>query len=77
MGELTHGELMDMYKGYEWREKREMERLAQSASWVTAPHLKRPLDPRKLLQTEKKKVKTNPEKTAKVLTGLMDKLGVS
>lgn len=75
-GVLTLGELMDMYDGYLWRERRFMEQQAQLASWVTAPHLKKPLDPKKLMQPNKPKVKTTPEKTQKVIADLKNDLGL-
>jgi hypothetical protein len=65
-----------MYEGHRWRERRQLEYYAQLASWVTAPHFKRPIDPRKLLQEEKTKKKTTPEKTQRVLEDLEDLLGV-
>jgi hypothetical protein len=65
-----------MYEGWKWRKKDSMEELAQLASWVTAPHLKKPLDPRKLLQPNKPKVKTTPEKTQKVIADLKNDLGL-
>jgi hypothetical protein len=66
-----------MYEGHRWREKRHLEHLAQLAAWVTAPHLRRPIDPRKLMQEEKTKKKTTPEKTKRVLEDLENLLGVS
>ena len=53
-----------------------MEQQAQLASWVTAPHLRKPLDPKKLMQPNKPKVKTTPEKTQKVITDLKNDLGL-
>ena len=50
--------------------------MAQLAAWVTAPHLKKPIDPRKLVEPEGKKIKTTAEKSQKIINGLMDQLGV-
>lgn len=50
--------------------------MAQLAAWVTAPHLKKPIDPRKLVEPATKE-KTTAEKSKKVINGLMDQLGVS
>jgi hypothetical protein len=68
---------LDLYEGHKWREKRHLEHLAQLAAWVTAPHLKRPIDPRKLMKEEKAKKKTTPERTQKVISDLEELLGVS
>lgn len=54
-----------------------MEHMAQLTSWMTAPHVKKPIDPRKLLQSEKTKKKTTPEETKAVISSLENLLGVS
>ena len=76
LGTFTVGEIMDMYDGYLWRERRLMEQQAQLASWVTAPHLRKPLDPKKLMQPNKPKEKTTPKKTEKMIAGLKNDLGL-
>lgn len=76
LGKLTHGEFLDLYDGWKWRERRELEHYAQLAAWVTAPHVKRPIDPRKLLKDEKEKKKTTPEETAVIISELEKLMGV-
>jgi dipeptidase len=77
LGRLTLSEFIDMVKGYQWREKNTMQKLAQLASWVTAPHLKKPVDPKKLLETkqEKRKRTTQAESNA-VVNDLMAQMNV-
>jgi hypothetical protein len=70
LGELDYAQLLELLKGYEWRQKQHLRENALMASWVTAPHLKKPLDPKKLLGEKKEKEKTTPEKTRKVLYNL-------
>jgi hypothetical protein len=77
LGRLTHGEFLDLYDGFKWRDKRATEHFAQLASWTTAPHLKRPIDPKKLMQEKKPKKKTTPEKTAAIVSELEKLMGVS
>jgi hypothetical protein len=77
---LTHGEFIAMYEGYLWREENDRKKMAQLASWITFPHLKKPLHPKKFLGEEKGNGKvhlneTSPEITKKVLGDLMDELG--
>jgi hypothetical protein len=67
---------LDLYEGYRWRDKRRMQELAQLASWTTAPHVKRPIDPSKLLKEDKPKKKTTPEETGKMINQLEKLVGV-
>ena len=76
LGRLTLGEFNKLVKGHKWREKRNMERLAQLASWVTAPHLKKPMDPQKLLKPQGEKKKANPNEQKEMLTELMEEMGI-
>jgi len=66
---------LELYEGWKWRERRQLEYYAQLAAWVTAPHLKRPLNPRDLLKPEKKKV--DPEKKRQEIRELEQLMGVS
>lgn len=75
LGELTYGQLLDMYDGWLFARKLRMQESARHAAWVMSPHTKRPIDPRKLLQEEKPKIKTTAAKTKSVLNGLMAELG--
>lgn len=77
MGALTHGEFLDLYDGWVWRTKQQRQNMAQLASWVTAPHVKRPIDPKKFLQEKTEKKKTTPEKTAAIISDLEKMVGVS
>jgi hypothetical protein len=72
---LTHGEFLDLCEGYKEREQIEWRKLAQLASWVTAPHVKKPIDPRKLLGSDKEKKKTNKTETKAVIADLMAQMG--
>jgi hypothetical protein len=56
-----------MLQGWHWRDKREMQRLATLASWVTAPHLKKPISPEELLSEKKERQKTTPEESRAVV----------
>jgi hypothetical protein len=70
-------EFNELQEGWRWREKREMRRLAQLASWVTAPHVKRPVDPEELIRDPNEKKKTTPQETAQILSELEDQMGVN
>ncbi|MFD0825857.1 hypothetical protein ACT8ZR_09280 [Neobacillus sp. M.A.Huq-85] len=63
-------------KGHKWRERRELEKMALSASWITAPHLKKPLDPKDLLKPESKKRRVTREEKERVTREIEEKLGV-
>ncbi|AGK52035.1 hypothetical protein [Bacillus sp. 1NLA3E] len=76
LGRLTYGEFLDLYDGYKWREKRRLEMLALSASWITAPHLKRPIDPNDLLKPAAKKKKVTQEEKERVTREIEERLGV-
>lgn len=65
-----------MVKGYKWRERRELEKMALSASWLTAPHLKRPIDPKDFLKPETKKRQVTQEEKERVTREIEEKLGV-
>jgi hypothetical protein len=56
-----------MLEGWHWRDKREMQKLAQLASWTTAPHLKKPISADELLEDPKKQKKTTPEESQAVV----------
>jgi hypothetical protein len=76
LGKLTYGEFIDLYDGFKWREKRQLELLALSAAWVTAPHLKKPIDPNDLLEPMKEKKQVTQEEKERVTRELEEKLGV-
>lgn len=62
-----------MVEGYKEYDHTVMQKVAQLASWVTAPHLKRPVSPEKLLgkkDENKNKKRTTPEETKKYLDEL-------
>lgn len=70
---LTFAEFNLMVEGYQMRDKKGYQKLAQHASWVTAPHLKRPIKPEKLLGQDnegKEKETTTPEYTKQYLDEL-------
>lgn len=48
-GQLTFGELRMLADAKHKREEREMERLAWLISWLTAPHVKKPIGMDKIL----------------------------
>jgi hypothetical protein len=87
---MTPAEFIDLYNGWLWRENRrteeikalhelEMRRLSVLASWVTAPHMKKPKQPTDFYNPEKlnkEKPKTNPEKSKKVIEELEKQMGV-
>jgi hypothetical protein len=65
---LTIAEFNDLVEGYVWREERQMERMAQLAVWITAPHLKKPWTVEKLLgkKKETEQPKITPEDKKKL-----------
>ena len=69
---LTPKEYMLMLEGYMDYDDSIMQKVAQLASWVTAPHLKNPVSPKKLLGTDNKKSKgrTTEEETKNYLDEL-------
>lgn len=71
---LTMTEFNLMIEGFKMRDEAAWRKLAQMASWVTAPHVKRPINPNKLFggfpKDRSEKRKTNPEKTKQVLSDL-------
>jgi hypothetical protein len=80
LGALTYAEFLELYEGWEWRDNRVSEQMANLISWVTSPHVKKPIPPEKILNRKPKeeaKKKTTPEKTKNVVEELMQKMGVS
>jgi hypothetical protein len=78
---LTFKELQELVEGYKLRNESEWEKYAQLASWITAPHLKRPISAKKLLGTgnekrSKKDRRTTPEESKSVVQGLMQDMGI-
>ena len=86
---LTPAELLELYEGWKWRENRrveeikelhelEMTRLSVLASWITAPHLKKPKHPKDFYDPTKnrEKKKTTPEKSNRVVNELAMEMGV-
>lgn len=77
LGRMVYCEFLELLEGYQWREKRELEKLAQLASWVTAPHLKTPVNPQDLISDPKERKKTTTEETNEVISSLAEKMGVN
>jgi hypothetical protein len=89
LGKLTPREFQDMVEGYMW--KREMEqdqRMFENsimASWISMPHMKKPLDASKLFKAyldakkpkENKKKKTTEEESKNLLKELVADIGDS
>lgn len=70
---LTPKEYKLMVEGYKDYDNSVMQKVAQLASWVTAPHLKNPVSPKKLLEPsndKKKKKRTSAEETKNYLDEL-------
>jgi hypothetical protein len=76
LGKLTYGEFLELYEGFKWREKRQLELLALSASWVTSPHLKKPIDPADLLKPMQEKKQVTKEEKERVTREIEERLGV-
>jgi hypothetical protein len=87
---LTPSEFLELYEGWQWRENRrinelkdlhelELTRLAILASWITAPHLKKPKKPTDFYDPNKskEKKKTTPAESKRVVDELSKELGVS
>lgn len=75
---LTLAEFKLMMEGFNLRNELEWRKVAQLASWVTAPHLKRPMKPDKLLgksDNNKERKKTTPEYTKEYLDELEKDFG--
>jgi hypothetical protein len=65
-----------MLEGFKERDKLEWRKLAQLAAWITAPHLKKPTTPEKLLGEKREKKRTTAEESNKVVIDLMARMGV-
>jgi hypothetical protein len=85
---LTPAEFLDLYDGWQWRENRrfneikelhelEMQKLSVLASWITAPHLKKPMKPTEFYDPNKKKenVNTTPEESKRIVEELGKEMG--
>lgn len=65
------------------KEKNEYRKLAVLSSWITAPHLKRPLNPEKLLdalyneEEKEEKRKTTKEETERVISELENEFNLT
>lgn len=77
---LTPKEYYLMSEGFKRVDDANWQKIAQLASWVTAPHLKNPIHPSKLLDPKgegrKSKNKTTPEETKNVLAELESEIKV-
>lgn len=72
---LTPKEFKLMVEGYQMKDKSVWSKVAQLASWVTAPHLKKPISPEKLLNPEgsrksKDKAKTTEQESREIIAEL-------
>jgi hypothetical protein len=76
LGKLTYAEFIDLYEGFNWREKRKLELLARHAAWVMSPHYKNPIDPNDLLKPASEKKKVTQEEKEKVTKEIEERLGV-
>jgi hypothetical protein len=76
LGKLTYGEFLELYEGFNWREKRELALLARHAAWVMSPHYKNPIDPNDLLKPASEKKKVTKEEKEKVTREIEERLGV-
>jgi len=69
--ELTPKQYLLMIEGHEKKDESVWNKIAQLASWNTAPHLKNPVTPEKLLNPRKEsKRKTTRQHTANVIAEL-------
>jgi hypothetical protein len=86
---LTPSEFLELYDGWQWREDRRIDEMKAShelrmreysvlASWLTSPHLKKPMKPTNFYNPEKSgnKRKTTPEETKRVIDNLEKQMGV-
>ena len=87
---LTPAEFLELVDGWKWRENYEAEkikalndleltRLSMLASWVTAPHLKKPAKPSDFYdpkKANKEKKKTTPQESKRVVDDLSKEMGV-
>jgi hypothetical protein len=64
-----------LYDGWRWREKRQMQHMAQMASWLTMPHVKKPIDPHEFLGEKREDKKKTPEENKKMVDDLIKQLG--
>jgi hypothetical protein len=76
LGLLTYSEFNELLAGYNWRERREMERLSILAAWVIQPHVDKEISPEDLLPGEKKKRKVTQEEKEEVTREIEKRLGV-
>jgi hypothetical protein len=87
---LTPAELIELYEGWQWRESRRIEEIKSLhelrmreysvlASWITAPHVKKPMKPTDFYDPDKinkDKKKTTPEENRKMMEKLEKQMGV-
>ena len=86
---MTPSEFIERYEGWKWRENYEVEkvkamneleltRLSILASWITAPHVKKPKKPTDFYNPNKKKEKkkTTPQESKRVVEELSKEMGV-
>ncbi|MDF2902366.1 MAG: hypothetical protein K0S25_4 [Bacillus sp. (in: firmicutes)] len=87
---LTPSEFLDLYDGWQWREDRRLEEIKAShelrirefsvlASWLTAPHVKKPPKPTDFYDPERRpenRRKTTPEESKRMIDQLEKQMGV-
>ncbi|MBW3114186.1 hypothetical protein KYJ26_20170 [Bacillus sp. MCCB 382] len=82
-------EFLELYEGWKWREDRrieeikelnemEMRRMSILASWITAPHFRKPKKPTDFYNpnANKEKPKTTPEESKRMVMLLSKEMGV-
>jgi hypothetical protein len=87
--ELTPAEFLDLYEGWKWREERRIKEIqgmhelrmiefSVLASWLTSPHVKKPLKPTDFYDPNKSKEKKNttPEESKRIVNDLSKEMGV-
>lgn len=74
IGTYTYGEILDMWRGWKYARKLRMQENAQLAAWIMQPHVKKKVSANDLLKTDKVK-KTTQEKSDRMVTGMLDRLG--
>jgi hypothetical protein len=86
---LQPSEFIELYEGWLWRENRrideikelnemEMRRMSILASWLTAPHYRKPKKPTDFYNPDKKKPKpkTTPDESKRMVLALTKEMGV-
>lgn len=77
LGKLTHGEFLELWEGFQWRDRYQRSLYAIHATAIMSGQSKKPLKPFQVFQLEKasNKKKTTSEESKRVVESLIKDLG--